>query len=109
MADVALWTLLVALLVAAWAPVALELRDEFRTYRSTPTRRRARSPRHAVDALRSRVGDRHPEFASERGASPHSRRIPRTATGRDMPPVGTWRVTVPTGGPHTNHGRPVCG
>lgn len=110
-ADALLWTVVppaVVLGVLVWSSVVRELRDEFRSYRSVPTRQRARVSRSAARAIRSRVGDRSPEFARRHGVSPGRHRSPATAE-RAMPPAGTWRVTVPAGGPTTRHGGPVCG
>lgn len=110
MGESLMWSAIVAVALLAWAPVARDLREEFKALRSESARRVQRAARRDVDTIRFCVGGNRPEVVSRTGASAGRHRAPRVANGRAMPPAGTyWRVTVPAGGPATRHGRPVCG
>lgn len=99
MANPLLYVAILGPVFAVYVPIVRGLVAEYR--RLFPVSR-ARSPRAVGAAVR--WGDRTtPNAPVADTGSTGRHRVPRTSR-RDMPPAGTWRVSVPAGGPR--RGRP---
>lgn len=115
-----IWTLAVASVVLVWAPIAVDLRAEYRALghpalghpdleRSDlspeTSRRRQRIARHATDVLQA-PEDASPEHTSNLGSSPDQPR-PGQRSRRVMPPADSWPSSTSAGGHHLN-GESTC-